>query len=107
MENSMVSLWGATQEIQDRNAYIIRAKFRVNYLKNLVGASVDYNRSVELNPSGETYYERGMFMSTDRKYRAAAKADFQKAIELLDALKDKDEADLELLKKVKLALDRN
>jgi hypothetical protein len=48
-----------------------------------------------------------MFMSTDRKYRAAAKADFQKAIELLDALKDKDEADLELLKKVKLALDRN
>jgi hypothetical protein len=48
-----------------------------------------------------------MFMSTDRKYRAATKADFQKAIELLDALKDKDEADLELLKKVKLALDRN
>jgi tetratricopeptide (TPR) repeat protein len=107
MENSMVSFWGASQEIKDRNTYVIRAKFKADYLKDLVGALADYNRAVELSPSGETYYERGMFMTTYRKDRTAAKADFQKVIELLDALKDKDEADLELLKKVKLALDHN
>jgi tetratricopeptide (TPR) repeat protein len=76
-------------------------------MKDFSGALADYDQAVELNPSDGTYYERGMFMTTYRKDRTAAKADFQKSIELLDALKDKDEADLELLKKVKLALDHN
>jgi tetratricopeptide (TPR) repeat protein len=101
MESS-VSRYNSIQTIQNRQ--VIRAKFKVNYLKDLAGALVDYNQAVELDPSGETYYERGMFMSTYRKDRAAAKADFQKAIALLNKLEYKDEPDLELLKKVKLAL---
>jgi tetratricopeptide (TPR) repeat protein len=102
MKHSSASSWGNNQAIQDRK--VIRAKFKVDYLNDLAGALVDYNKAVELNPSGETYYERGIFMSTYRKDRAAAKADFQKAIELLNNLEYKDEPDLELLKKVKLAL---
>jgi tetratricopeptide (TPR) repeat protein len=74
-------------------------------LKDLSGALTDYNQDVDSYQSNaKTYYQRGLFMSTYRKDRAAAKADFQKAIELLNKLESKDEADLELLKKVNLAL---
>jgi tetratricopeptide (TPR) repeat protein len=102
MENSSVSSYNTVQTIQNRQ--VIRAKFKVNYLKDLTGALVDYDLAVKEEPNGETYYERGMFMATYRQDRAAAKADFQKAIELLNKLEYKDEADLELLKKAKLAL---
>jgi tetratricopeptide (TPR) repeat protein len=87
------------------NAYVRRAKFKVNYLKDIAGALVDYNRAVEENSNNaETYYERGMFIDTYRQNRAAAKADFQKAIALLNSIEYKSETDLELLKKVKLVL---
>jgi hypothetical protein len=52
------------------------------------------------------YYERGIFMATYRKDSTAAKADFKKAIELLNNDEYKSGTDLELLKKIKLALDR-
>jgi tetratricopeptide (TPR) repeat protein len=87
------------------NAYVRRAKFKVNYLKDIAGALVDYNRAVEENSNNaETYYERGMFIDTYQQNRAAAKADFQKAIALLNSIEYKSETDLELLKKVKLVL---
>jgi tetratricopeptide (TPR) repeat protein len=100
--HTSVSPYNSIQTIQNRQ--VVRAKFKVNYLNDLAGAFVDYNQAVELEPSGETYYERGIFLSTYRKDRAAAKADFQKAIELLNEDEYKSGTDLELLKKVKLAL---
>jgi tetratricopeptide (TPR) repeat protein len=87
------------------DSYVLRAKFKVNYLKDIAGALEDYDRAVgNYLSDGKTYYERGMFMDTYRKDRPAAKADFQKAIELLNDDEYKSGTDLELLKKIKLAL---
>jgi hypothetical protein len=70
-----------------------------------VGAFVDYSRAVKSDLSDpRAYYERGIFINTYRNDRAAAKADFQKALKLLNKQEDKFEDDLELLKKIKLAL---
>jgi tetratricopeptide (TPR) repeat protein len=85
--------------------YLLRAEFKLKYLNDQVGAFVDYNQAVKSDPSDpRAYYERGMFINTYRNDRAAAKANFQKALKLLNKQEDKFEDDLELLKKIKLAL---
>jgi tetratricopeptide (TPR) repeat protein len=86
------------------NGYLNRAEFKLKYIKDRSGALADYNRAVKVDPTNpKAYYKRGLFRNTYRN-NDAAKADFRKAIALLNKLKDRSEDDAELLKKIKSAL---
>lgn len=66
-------------------SYIIRAKFKAEYLKDKAGAFADYDRAIRLDPKVaiNVYLERG---NTKRQFKdfAGAMADYQQAIAVGD-----------------------
>jgi hypothetical protein len=85
----------------DGELYTQYARFKIKFLKDIAGASADYNRAIKITPDIKIYYERAMFKATYLKDRAGAIADLRQALQ-----KSEPEYHKELREQINAALRR-